>query len=1283
MDLWQQWHPGAARSCRTAFFYHLIVTVLVAAADDGSRHTNVWAVQMAAGISESDVHGFAAGLGFSRVHRIIRQSDGDVYLFEHADVPEKALQPDTTQHHRLRRSNQVVWAEQQVAKIRVKRDLHFNDPSLPDAWYLNKGAHDGYDLNVHAAWEHGYSGKGAVVTILDDGLEWRHPDLRENYDPDASTDINNSTHGLTDGDPTPRYDYSNENRHGTRCAGEVSAMANNGVCSVGVAFGSKIGGVRMLDGDVTDAVEAQSLRFNTQHIDVYSASWGPDDNGRTVDGPGPLAKDAFINGIEKGRGGKGSIFVWASGNGGLSGDSCACDGYTNSIYTLSVSSTSEMNTRPWYLEECASTITTTYSSGSNYGSQRQIVTTDLNGLCTKRHTGTSASAPLAAAVVALSLEANPHLTWRDVQYIMLMTSNPKPLEDGQWQTNGVGRQVSHLYGYGLVDAFAAVKLAANWTTVPARYVQELPVQSLRTKLDGQGFSGTIHVPACPRRRAGGAVPLSVPVDTCVRYLEHVQLVTTATFSRRGDLTIILKSPSGTASTLLPPRSADRYEGGFNSWPFMSVHFWGESPAGDWTVELRDAGGSTGRGYLTSYQLVLHGTALNPLHGQPVEVRCHPECEPPCDGYGANQCDSCKRYRMGKDGPCVESCPTNGYYIDDDATGSGAPAGVCVPCYVDCQTCEGEKATECVACKAGLLLDSAVSQQCVTHCPTSTWPDPESGECRPCLANCSACRDGSACSLCAAGHVWLEAKGACVVECSAGQYYDLASSGCHSCDSSCHECTGPSTKECSSCSRTEYFYNGSCVITCPEGFFSSRRLCKRCHDSCRTCSAPDDNNCHSCRTGHLLTEHNKCVEAPACVKGFVDTVSGACSPCHVSCDACDGSTAEDCLACPLPRLLVSGRCVQTCPDGYFERRLQQQQAATAASTAMAADGPSECAACYSPACSHCTGNTSSDCMACSPPNSLTRPSAGCDRWNCSRSTFLASTGGCQTCHKSCAECLGPLDTDCLSCPAGLALHQGRCVVSCPAGSYTASRPGHHVPLCLACHSTCKTCSGASKKECLDCTDGMILKDSRCIVPPTCYSKQYYQPTAKECQPCDSSCATCTGPAPSECLTCVAPLHYFLFNHTCVVCCSPEFVDVPCCYCISTSSGMMCNLISEPTNGIVGGQGAGGAIRLVLPRNFVIVIVAICLGLFALYGLLFAVLQARSNRRLCWSSGPTFGQKRFVLPVSVPTDMLYSQVKLYGADDDDDDNDDGHDETKLGPQKQPRAGNGHVRLNDDED
>merc|ERR1719266_3208575 len=141
----------------------------------------------------------------------------------------------------------------------------------------------------------------------------------------ASTDINGN-----DNDPMPQD--NGDNKHGTRCAGEVAASANNGYCGVGIAYNSSIGGVRMLDGIVNDAVEARAIGLNPNHIDIYSASWGPEDDGKTVDGPGPLARKAFVNGITRGRNGRGSIFVWASGNGGRHVDDCNCDGYTSSIF---------------------------------------------------------------------------------------------------------------------------------------------------------------------------------------------------------------------------------------------------------------------------------------------------------------------------------------------------------------------------------------------------------------------------------------------------------------------------------------------------------------------------------------------------------------------------------------------------------------------------------------------------------------------------------------------------------------------------------------------------------------------------------------------------------------------------------------------------------------------------------------------------------------------------------------------------------------------------------------
>lgn len=175
--------------------------------------------------------------------------------------------------------------------------------------------------------------------------------------------------------------------------------------------------------------------------------------------------------ILQGRSGKGSIFVWASGNGGRDQDNCNCDGYTNSIYSLSISSATEHGNVPWYSEACSSTLASTYSSGA--ATEKQVVTTDLRHACTSSHTGTSASAPLAAGICALALEANPKLTWRDMQHIVVRTARPQHLSANDWQVNGVGRNVSHSFGYGLMDAYAMVLLARNWVTVPEQHKCEI------------------------------------------------------------------------------------------------------------------------------------------------------------------------------------------------------------------------------------------------------------------------------------------------------------------------------------------------------------------------------------------------------------------------------------------------------------------------------------------------------------------------------------------------------------------------------------------------------------------------------------------------------------------------------------------------------------------------------------------------------------------------------------------------------------------------------------------
>ncbi|KAF1519985.1 Neuroendocrine convertase 1, partial [Eudyptes sclateri] len=568
---------------------------------------NEWAAEIPAGPDAA--RAIAEELDYDLVGQI--GSLKNHYLFRRKSYPRRSRRSAIHITKRLSDDERVSWAEQQYEKKRTKRatvrdsaENLFNDPMWNQQWYLQDTritpSLPKLDLHVIPVWQKGITGKGVVITVLDDGLEWNHTDIYANYDPKASYDFNDNDH-----DPFPRYDPTNENKHGTRCAGEIAMQANNRKCGVGVAYNSKVGGIRMLDGIVTDAIEASSIGFNPEHVDIYSASWGPNDDGKTVEGPGRLAQKAFEYGIKQGRNGKGSIFVWASGNGGRQGDNCDCDGYTDSIYTISISSASQQGLSPWYAEKCSSTLATAYSSG-DYTDQR-ITSADLHNECTETHTGTSASAPLAAGIFALALEANPNLTWRDMQHLVVWTSEYDPLAGNPgWKKNGAGLMVNSRFGFGLLNANALVDLAdpKRWKGVPEKRECIVKDKSFEPRL----------------LRANEEVVIEIPTKACegqenfIASLEHVQLEATIEYSRRGDLHVTLVSPSGTSTVLLAERERDKSPNGFKNWDFMSVHTWGENPTGTWVLRITDVSRRIqNEGRIVNWKLILHGTATQPEH----------------------------------------------------------------------------------------------------------------------------------------------------------------------------------------------------------------------------------------------------------------------------------------------------------------------------------------------------------------------------------------------------------------------------------------------------------------------------------------------------------------------------------------------------------------------------------------------------------------------------------------------------------------------------------------------
>ncbi|XP_010003627.1 PREDICTED: proprotein convertase subtilisin/kexin type 4 [Chaetura pelagica] len=601
------------------------------------------------------------------------------YHFTHRGTRQRALSRHWGWNMRLMREPKVLWFEQQTLKRRTKRSANVvpTDPWFHKQWYMNNDINP--DLNILTAWSKGYTGLGVVLTILDDGIEKDHPDLAANYDPLASYDFNSN-----DPDPQPRYDARDENRHGTRCAGVVAAAANNRVCGAGVAYNAKVGGVRMLDGDITDVEEAQALSLHPQHIHIYSASWGPQDDGSTVDGPGTLATKAFYRGVTQGRGGLGSIFIWASGNGGTNYDNCNCDGYANSIHTLAVGSALAGGRRPRYGEGCSAILTTTYSSRTT--SREQIVTTDLHHGCTDKHMGSSASTPLATGIIALALEANPALSWRDLQHLVVRASSPGALRAEDWAVNGAGRRVSHYYGYGLLDAGRLVEMAKAWAGTR-------PQRSCSVK--------ALHAP----RNIGSKLTISAEVSCSgssghILSLEHVQAQLSLSYSRRGDLEIALTSPMGTTSTLVTVRPYDTSQQGYKDWTFMSTHFWDENPNGTWTLRLENKGDAFNTGLLTSFTLHLHGTEedMSARRWAAPPARCLRR-----DPQGA--CQECGGSLYAHQSSCLSYCPPR-YY----GRIQGAATRVCASCHPSCYTCQGSSANNCSSCPPARTLDE-VTQSC--------------------------------------------------------------------------------------------------------------------------------------------------------------------------------------------------------------------------------------------------------------------------------------------------------------------------------------------------------------------------------------------------------------------------------------------------------------------------------------------------------------------------------------------------------------------------------------------
>ncbi|KAL2820238.1 peptidase S8/S53 domain-containing protein, partial [Aspergillus cavernicola] len=486
----------------------------------------------------------------------------------------------------------IARAEENVEAVQARSEListlGIADPIFESQWHLFNTKQIGHDLNVSGIWLEGITGKGVTTAVVDDGLDMYSNDLSPNYFPEGSYDFNDHTP-----EPRPRL---RDDRHGTRCAGEIAA-ARNEVCGVGVAYDSRVAGIRILSGPIDDTDEASAINYAYQKNDIYSCSWGPPDDGTTMEAPGVLIRRAMVNGIQKGRDGRGSIFVFAAGNGATSGDNCNFDGYTNSIYSITVGAIDREGKHASYSESCSAQLVVAYSSGTTDAIHTTDVGTDK---CYSLHGGTSAAGPLVVGAVALALSVRPELTWRDTQYLMVETSVPVHEDDGSWQVTKSGRKFSHDWGFGKIDAYTLVQKAKTWDMVKPQAWYHSPWLRVQHEVP-QGDKGLA---------ASYQVSEKTIKDANIERLEHVTVTMNVNHTRRGDLSVELRSPEGVISHLSTARKNDDAPLGYVDWTFMTVAHWGESGVGTWTVIVKDTNVNDDVGQFLDWRLNFWGEAVD-------------------------------------------------------------------------------------------------------------------------------------------------------------------------------------------------------------------------------------------------------------------------------------------------------------------------------------------------------------------------------------------------------------------------------------------------------------------------------------------------------------------------------------------------------------------------------------------------------------------------------------------------------------------------------------------------